>query len=175
MQAIIIPGSPKSGLTDQTQLTGVARIDSKEADLVPSALQVIPLFDRDEGQPSKSKFMRSGLPRPTLPERIITNYYAPPRGPKPTRAEVLAPKADEVKRIMGCWEPFHRGKFAADRLNNLYPHMLRMPVAARGMGLGEDYTVSIPARTRKEDIQRIIDDGIQVRNRNYFQSTELVR
>ena len=53
--------------------------------------------------------------------------------------------------------------------------MLRMPVAARGMGLGEDYSVCVPAATRKEDIQRIIDDGIQVRNRNYVQSTVLVR
>ena len=53
--------------------------------------------------------------------------------------------------------------------------MLRMSVAARGMGLGEDYSVSVPAGTQKEDIERIIDDGIQVRNRNYVQSTELVR
>ena len=53
--------------------------------------------------------------------------------------------------------------------------MLRMPVVAQGMGLGEDYTVSVPAGTRKEDIQWIIDDGIQVHNRNYVQSTELVR
>ena len=48
-------------------------------------------------------------------------------------------------------------------------------MAARGMGLGEDYTVSVPSGTRKEDIERIIDDGLQVRNRNYVQSTELVR
>ena len=53
--------------------------------------------------------------------------------------------------------------------------MLWMPVAARGMGLGEDYSVSVPAMTRKEDIQRIIDDGIQVCNCNYIQLTELVR
>ena len=31
------------------------------------------------------------------------------------------------------------------------------------------------AGTRKEDIERIIDDGIQVRNGNYVQLTELVR
>ena len=119
--------------------------------------------------------MRSGLPSPTLPEWIITNCYAPPRRSEPPRVEVSAPGADEVKRIMRRWEPFHRGESTADRLNNLYPHMLRMPVAAWGMGLGEDYMVSISAGTRKEDIQRIIDDGIQVRNRNYVQSTELVR
>ena len=57
-----------------------------------------------------------------------------------------------MKYIMRRWEPFHRGESTADRLNNLYSHMLRMPVAARGMGLGEDYTVSVPTGTWKEDI-----------------------
>ena len=82
--------------------------------------------------------------------------------------EVSAPGADEVKHIMRHWEPFHRGESAADRLNNLYPHMIQMPVVARGMGLGKDYMVSVPAGTQKEDIQWTIDDGIQVRNRNYI-------
>ena len=89
--------------------------------------------------------------------------------------EVSARGADEVKYIMCRWEPFQRGEVAADRLINLYLHMLRMPVVARGMNLSEDYSVSVPARTWKEDIERIIVDGIQVRNRNYVQSTELVR
>ena len=119
--------------------------------------------------------MRFGLPRPTLPERIITNYYAPPCGPEPPRVEVSAPGADKVKYILRRWEPFHHGESVADRLNNLYPHMLRMPVVSWSMGLNEDYTMSVPAGTWKEDIQRIIDDGIQVRNRNYIQSTGLVR
>ena len=173
MQAIVILGSPKLGVTDQTEPAGVARTESKEADPVPSALQVI--HPSDEGRPGRSKFIRSGLPRPPLPEWIITNSYAPPHEPEPPRVEVLAPGADEVKFIMRRWEPFHRGEAAAVRMNNLYPHMLRMPVAARGMGLGEYYSVSVLAGTRKEDIERIIDDGIQVRNRNYIQSTELVR
>ena len=111
--------------------------------------------------------MRSGLPRPPLPERIITNSYAPPRRPKPPRVEVSVPGTDEVKFIMRRWEPFHRGEAAIDRMNNLYPPMYQMPVATRGMGLGEDYSVSVPAGTRKEDIERIIDNGIQVRNRNF--------
>ena len=119
--------------------------------------------------------MRSGLPRPPLSERIITNSYAQPRGPKPPRVEVSAPETNEVKFIMRRWEPFHRGEAAADRMNNLYPPMYRMPVAARGMALGEDYSVRVPVGTRKEDIERIINDRIQVRNRNFVQSTEMVR
>ena len=38
MQAIVIPASPEPGPTDQTELIGVARIESKEADPIPSAL-----------------------------------------------------------------------------------------------------------------------------------------
>ena len=58
--------------------------------------------------------MRSGLPRPTLLERIITNCYAPPHGPEPPRVEVSAPRVDEVKHIMRRWEPFHRGESVTD-------------------------------------------------------------
>ena len=115
--------------------------------------------------------MRSGLPRPPLPERIITNSYAPSGGSEPPIVEVSVPGADEVKLTMHRWEPFHRGEAAADRMNNLYLHMLRMPVAARGKGFGDDYSVSIPIGTRKEEIKRIIDDEIQVHNCNYVQST----
>ena len=38
MQAIVIPGSPEPGATDQTEPAGVARTESKEADPVLSAL-----------------------------------------------------------------------------------------------------------------------------------------
>ena len=57
MQAIIIPGSPELGPSDQMEPMGVARVESKEADSVPSVLQVIPPRDRAKGQPSRSKFM----------------------------------------------------------------------------------------------------------------------
>ena len=119
--------------------------------------------------------MRSGLPRPKQPDQVITNNYLPPRGPEPSRVEISTPRDEEVKEILCRWEPFHRGVSAADRLNSLYPPMYRVLVAARGMGLHEDYTVPLPASTPKEDFLQIIDDGIQVRNRNFVQSTKLVR
>ena len=105
---------------------------------------------------------------------MITHNYLPPWGPEPPRVEVSAPEEEEVKEILRRWEPFHQGASTADRLNILYPPLYRVPVAARGMGLHEDYTVPLPASTPKEDFLQIIDDGIQVRNRNFVQSTELV-
>ena len=89
--------------------------------------------------------------------------------------EVLAPGTEEMKDILRRWEPFHCGASAADRLDNLYPHIYRVLVVARGLGLREDYTMTLPASTPKEDFMQIIDDGIQVRNRNFVQSIELVR
>ena len=67
------------------------------------------------------------------------------------------------KDIMRRWEPFHHGASSADRLDNLYPHIYRVPVVARGMGLREDYSVTLPASTPKENFLQIIDDDIQVR------------
>ena len=83
--------------------------------------------------------------------------------------------AKEVKDILRRWKPFHRGASLADWLGNLYPHIYRVPVVARGMGLREDYTMTLPVSTPKEDFSQIIDDEIQVRNHNFVQSIELVR
>ena len=119
--------------------------------------------------------MRSGLPKPHRSNQVITDNYLPPRGPEPPRVEVSALRAEEVKDILRRWEPFHCGASAADRLGNLYLHIYRVLVVTWGLGLREDYTVTLPASTPKEDFLQIIDDGIKVRNRNFIKSTELVR
>ena len=80
-----------------------------------------------------------------------------------------------MKDVLRRWEPFHCGASSADRIGNLYPHIYRVQVVARGMGLREDYTLTLPISTPKEDFLQIIDDRIHFRNRNFVQSTELVR
>ena len=75
---------------------------------------------------------------------------------------------EEVKDILRRWEPFHCGVSSADRLGNLYLHIYRVLVVTRGMGLHEDYTITLSASTPKEDFPQIIDDGIQIRNRNFI-------
>ena len=89
--------------------------------------------------------------------------------------EVTTPNMEEVKGILRRWEPFHHEASATDRLNNLYLHIYRVPIVARSMGLHEDYSVNLPTSTPKEDFQQIVDHGILVQNRNFVQSTELVR
>ena len=122
-QEIIIPCSPELGPTGRTEPHKAGRSESKEDGLAPTALQVIPPSDQAEEQPSRSKYMRSGLPRPHRSDQVITNNYLPPRGLEPPRVEVPALGAEEVKDILRRWEPFHFGASAADRLGNLYRHI----------------------------------------------------
>ena len=70
-RAITIHGSPELGPIvgpgpDQSELN--------EDDPAPRALQIIPPSDQGERSQNRSKFMRSGLPRPKRPDQVITNY-----------------------------------------------------------------------------------------------------
>ena len=163
---IIIPGSLELG---PTVGPGLDQSELNEDDPAPRALQIISPSDQGEERPSKSKFTWSGFPKPTRPVEVLTLNYLPPCGPEPLRVEVSAPGVEKVKDILRGWEPFHREASVANRMNNLYPHIYRVPVTARGMGLHEDYSVNLPTSTPKEDFQKIIDDGIQVWNRNFVQ------
>ena len=46
---------------------------------------------------------------------------------------------------------------------------------AREAGQGEEYSVVAPVDTTKEDIYQIVEDGMQIRNRNFVQTAELVK
>ena len=171
-QAIIILGSPETGSNDRLDIGDDVL---GEAVLTPSALHTIPPPIQVGSRPGRFEFTRIGLKRPLLPDRIVTNSYLPARGPTHPKEEVSVLGLEEFKHIVHRWKPFNRGESAADRLNSLYPVMLRMPVASRAKGVSEDYSVTVLTGINKEDLQQIIDDGIQIHNRNYIQSSELVR
>ena len=128
---------------------------------------------QSESCPGNAKLTLPGSKRPLPPDRILLNSYLP-RDSAPTMEEVTAPGPNDIKLILHRWRPFNRGESAADRLDDLYPRTLRMPVTVREARLGEEYYVAVPVGTIKEDIQKIVQDGMQIRNRNYVQLVELV-
>ena len=168
MQAIIISSSPETGSNDRLDIGDDTLGESGEAAPTLPTLQLIPHPIQVGSRPGRSEFTCTRLKRPSLPDRILTNSYLPARGPAPLKEEVSVPRLEDVKYIVRRWKPFNWGELAADCLNSLYPMMLRMPMAARANGVGEDYSVTVPADTNKEDLQQIIDDGIQIHNRNYI-------
>ena len=152
MQAIVIPGSPEMGSSDRPNSEDVALGKLREATPIPPALQVIHPPDRAKIQSDIPKLARPGCKRSLLLDRILLNSYLPHRGPAPLIEEVAVLRPEGIKHIIHRWKPFNRGESTADRLDDLYPRMLRMPVAARADGLGEEYSVIVPAGIIKEDL-----------------------
>ena len=148
-QAIIIPGSPETGSND---IGDNALGESRKAASAPSALQMIHPPFQVGSRSGKSEFTRTELKRPSLLDRIVTNSFLLARGLASPKEEVSVLGLEDVKHIIHRWKPFNWGESAADRLNSLYPVMLRMPVAARANGVGEYYSMTIPSSTNKEDL-----------------------
>ena len=128
-----------------------------------------------ESGPGAAGIALTGRKRPLPPDRILINSYLPPRGPAPVMEEVKAPGLDDIKSILHRWRPFNGGESTADRLDDLYPRMLRLPVRAQEARQGEEYSIVIPVGTAKEDIYQIIKDGMWIRNRTFVQTVELVK
>ena len=86
------------------------------------------------GQLDKAKYTCVGHRRPLLPNQMLLNSYLPPRDPTPPMEEVSVPGPEGAHEIIDLWRPFNRGEFSADRLHELYPMMLWMPVVIRARG-----------------------------------------
>ena len=130
---------------------------------------------RIKSHPGATGLALTGCKRSLSPDRIFLNSYLPPRGPTPVMDEVTAPGPDDIKSILHHWRPFNRGESTVDRLDDLYPRMLRLPVRAREARQSEEYSIVVPVRTIKEDIYQIVEDGMQIRNQNFVQMAELVK
>ena len=153
----------------------IACEEPREEAPIPPALQVVHPSELPESRPGAARLTLTGHKRPLPPDRILLNSYLPPRSPALVMEEVAVPGPDDIKSILYRWKPFNRGESAADRLDDLYPRTLRLPVRALEAGQGEEYLVAIPVDTAKEDIYQIVEDGMQIHKRNFVQTVELVK
>ena len=149
----MISGFPKTGSNDQSVPKDIARGKPRESTPISPALQVVLPLDQPESHPGNAKLQLPGRKRPLPPDRILLNSYLPSRGPASAMEEVTAPGPDDIKLILHRLRPFNPSESTADRLVDLYPRTLRMPVTAREAGLGEEDSVAVPMGTIKEDIQ----------------------
>ena len=175
IQTIVIPASPKMGYNDQPSSKDIACEKLREEAPIPLALQVVHPLEQPESRPSVARLALTGRKNRLPPDQILLNSYLPPRGPAPVMEEVAVPGPDDIKSILHRWKPFNQGESTADRLDDLYPRTLRLPVRAWEAGQGEEYSVVVPVGKAKEDIYQIVEDGMQIRNRNFVQTTELVK
>ena len=130
IQTIVIPASLEMGSNDQPGPKNIAREEPWEEAPIPLALQVVHPSERTESRLGATRLAQTGRKRPLPPDQILLNSYLPPRGPDSVMEEVTAPGPDDIKSILHRWRPFNQSEPAADRLDDLYPRMLRLPVRA---------------------------------------------
>ena len=155
MQAIVIPGSSEMGSSDQLGPEDVDLEEPRKDTPIPLALLVIYPHDRSESHLDIAKLERAGRKRLLPPYRILLNSYLSPCGLALVMEEVTVPRPKDIKRIIHRWKPFNRGESPADHLDDLYPRTLQIPIIARAVGLGEEYSIAVPVGTVKEDIRQI--------------------
>ena len=175
IQIIVIPASPEMESNYQPGSEDIAREEPREEAPIPSALQVVHPPERPESRPGAAYLALTRRKKPLPPDRILLNSYPPPCSLAPVMEEVAVLGPDDIKSILHRWKPFNRGESVADRLDDLYPRTLRLPVRAQEGGQGEEYSVTVPVGTIKEDIYQIVEDGMQIRNQNFVQTAELVK
>ena len=156
IQTIVILASLEMGSNDQPSSKNIAREKPREESPIPPPLQVVHPSERMETCLGATRLTLTRRKRSLLSDRILINFYLPPCGSNPTMEEVTAPGPDEIKSNLHRWRPFNPGESAADRLDNLYPRMLRLPVRAREARQGEEYSIVVPVGIAKEDIYQII-------------------
>ena len=74
--------------------------------------------------------------------------------------EVLAPEPEGVQEIIYLYRPL----IEANPRHITYTifTLLRMPVTVRAEEKGEEYVISAPASTSKEDLLQMVEDGMLV-------------
>ena len=149
IQTIMIPASPEMGSNDQSGSKDIAREEPRKEAPIPPTLQVVHPSERPESHSGAARLTLTERKRPLPPDRILLNCYLPPHGSAQVMEEVAVPEPDDIESILHRWKPFNRGEATADRLDDLYPRMLRFPVRAQEAGQGKEYSVPVPIGTAK--------------------------
>ena len=81
-----------------------------------------------------------------------------------------APGPNEAQSIIDRWNPLNKRDSSTAYMRELYPNLLRMPVAARA----EEYSIPFPSYMNKKSYQRVAENGMFIRNHEFDETVELV-
>ena len=83
---------------------------------------------------------------------------------------MLALGLDAARLIIDCWNPFNKRDSSIAHMRKLYLNNLRMPVVARV----EEYSIPFPSYMDEKSYQRVVEDGMYIRNHDFDKTVELV-
>ena len=81
-----------------------------------------------------------------MPDRLLLSSYIPPQERVPLLADTMAPGPEGTREIIDRWSPFNKRESSVMHMCDLYPTLLRVPVAARA----EQYSISFPGYMDRE-------------------------
>ena len=162
-QAIVVVDSPEIGFHGQSTSETAPLTDLRDVPLTHEEVREGIPSEQIASKPVKSTSSCSERSRLLLPDRLLLNSYIPPQGQAPPMEEVLAPGLEGAQEIIN-----RRGESPATHIEQLYPALLRMSVAMRAEGKGEEYVVSVPAYACKKDLKQVVEDDMLIRNRKFF-------
>ena len=81
-----------------------------------------------------------GPRRPSMHNRLLLSSYVPPQEWVHHSVDTMAPSLEGAQEIINHWSPFNKRESSVIHILDLYPILLRVPVAARV----EQYSISFP-------------------------------
>ena len=78
-------------------------------------------------------------------------------------ANPLTLGSDEARSIIVGWNLFNKKDSSVAHMRELYPNLLRIPMAARA----EEYFIPFPSYMDKKSYQRVVEDGMFICNHDF--------
>ena len=81
-----------------------------------------------------------------MPDRLLLSSYVPPQEWVHHSVDTMAPSSEGAQEIIDHWSPFNKRESSVIHMLDLYPTLLRVPVAPRV----EQYSILFPGYIDRE-------------------------
>ena len=128
----------------------------------PSEIVVGPSFS--------ARLANVGLRRLRLPNRLMLGSYVLPQEWDRPSANTVALSLKAARKIINRWSSFDKKKSSIVQMRDLYPTLLRVPVATRA----KDYSIPFPGYLDRKSFQHVAEDEMLIHNHDFNELAELV-
>ena len=119
----------------------------------------------------RSNLAISGPCRARGPVRLALNSLVQPMKWEHLSTDTSIPGPEAAQSIIDCRNPFNQKDTSVTYMYELYPTNLRIPVVA----ISEEYAIPFPDYMDKKSCQRVVEDGMYIRNHDFNEMAKLVR
>ena len=117
-----------------------------------------------------SKLARVGPRRLKMIGQLLLSSYVPPHEWVHPSVDTVVPGPKGAQEIIDYWSPFNKRESSVTHMRDLYPTLLRVPMAA----CVKQYSIPFRSHMDREIFQRVAKDEILIRNHDFHQSAKLV-